>query len=228
VRVAADGTTVLTSRNGIDFTDEFVSLVGVLDEALDGRAAVFDGEIVTYNDSGLVDFGLMQERRGRYQKHRTSVRRDLPFEDVPVRLLLFDLLMLDGQSLLNQSYDQRRELLTGIPMPDPYRISIVPAFTFADLAADRLTPERLLERVAAEGQEGLVARHCPAPYVPGRRTDAWRKRAITHTQEVIICGWRPGQSRLAGTLGGLLLGAHDPDTGDLVYLGDGGRGTSER
>jgi YD repeat-containing protein len=60
VRVAADGTTVLTSRNGIDFTDEFVSLVGVLDEALDGRAAVFDGEIVTYNDSGLVDFGLMR------------------------------------------------------------------------------------------------------------------------------------------------------------------------
>ncbi|ALG08199.1 hypothetical protein [Kibdelosporangium phytohabitans] len=99
VRVAADGRTVLTSRNGIDFTDEFATLVGVLDQALDGRAAVLDGEIVTYNDSGLVDFGLMQERRGRYQKHRKSIRRDQPFDDVPVRLLLFDLLALGGQNL---------------------------------------------------------------------------------------------------------------------------------
>ncbi|GAB3891907.1 hypothetical protein GCM10029964_065850 [Kibdelosporangium lantanae] len=71
MRLAA-GTTVLTSRNGLDLTDEFGSLVGVLDQALDGRAAVFDGEIVAYDENGLVDFGLMQERRGRYQKHRKS------------------------------------------------------------------------------------------------------------------------------------------------------------
>ncbi|GAB3891903.1 DNA ligase D [Kibdelosporangium lantanae] len=147
---------------------------------------------------------------------------------MPVRLLLFDLLVLDGRSLLDQPYDRRRELLTGIGMPEPYRIAVVPAFTASDLAADRLTPERLLARVAAEGQEGLVAKHRTAPYTPGRRTDAWVKKAVTHTQEVVICGWRPGQSRLTGTLGGLLLGAHDPGTGDLVYLGDVGTGFTER
>jgi bifunctional non-homologous end joining protein LigD len=147
VRVAADGTTLLTSRNGLDLTDEFGSLVGVLDQALEGRAAVFDGEIVAYDESGLVDFGLMQERRGRYQKHRRSVRRDQPFGDLPVRLLLFDLLMLDGRSLLDQPYERRRELLTGIPMTDPYRVGIVPAFTASDVTADRLTPERLLESI---------------------------------------------------------------------------------
>jgi bifunctional non-homologous end joining protein LigD len=44
------------------------------------------------------------------------------------------------------------------------------------------------------------------------------------TREVIVCGWRPGQSGFTGTVGGLLLGAHDPDTGELVYLGDVGTG----
>jgi bifunctional non-homologous end joining protein LigD len=44
------------------------------------------------------------------------------------------------------------------------------------------------------------------------------------TREVIVCGWRPGQSGFTGTVGGLLLGAHDPDTGDLVYIGDVGTG----
>jgi bifunctional non-homologous end joining protein LigD len=49
MRIAPDGTAVLTSRNGIDFTGEFRELTDVLGSALDGRAAVLDGEIVVYN-----------------------------------------------------------------------------------------------------------------------------------------------------------------------------------
>ena len=71
-RVAPDGTTVLTSRNGRDFTLEFAELTGVLTAALDGQAAVLDGEIVVYDEHGRPDFALMQERRGRYQRQRSS------------------------------------------------------------------------------------------------------------------------------------------------------------
>src|ERR1700738_4091134 len=73
MRLAPDGTTVLTSRNGLDFPAEFADLAGVLGDPLKGQAAVLDGEIVVYNEHGQIDFGLMQERRGRYQKHRSSV-----------------------------------------------------------------------------------------------------------------------------------------------------------
>ena len=66
------------------------------------------------------------------------------------------------------------------------------------------------------------AKRRTARYHPGQRSDAWLKHPLTHTQEVLVCGWRPGQGRLTGRFGGLLLGAHDPDTGDLVYLGDVG------
>jgi bifunctional non-homologous end joining protein LigD len=226
MRIAPDGTTVLTSRNGIDFTDEFASLAGVLAPALDGRAAVLDGEIVVYNEAGQIDFGLLQERRGRYQKHR-SAGRGTPFDDVPVRFLAFDLLLLGDTPLLNQPYDERRGLLSRLPMPDPYRVSLVPAFTFDELAADRLTPAQLLDRIAAEGKEGLVVKLRSAGYLPGKRPDHWLKHPLIQTQEVIVCGWRPGQNRLTGTMGSLLLGAHDPDTGDLVYIGDVGTGFSE-
>jgi bifunctional non-homologous end joining protein LigD len=227
MRIAADGTTILTSRNGIDFTDEFANLAGVLAEALDGRSAVLDGEIVVYNEAGQIDFGLLQERRGRYQTHRSSVGRDEPFEDVPVRFLAFDLLQLGGTSLLAEPYDERRRQLTQLPMPDPYRVEVVRAFTFTDLAADRRTPRHLLEHVTASGHEGLVAKLRTAPYLPGRRSDAWSKHPLIQTTEVIICGYRPGQGRLHGRMGGLLLGAHDPDTGDLVYIGDVGTGFTE-
>lgn len=227
MRIAADGTTILTSRNGIDFTDEFPALAGVLTEALDGRSAVLDGEVVVYNDAGQIDFGMLQERRGRYQTHRSSVRREEPFEDVPVRFLAFDLLRLGGVSLLAEPYEERRRRLTRLPMPDPFRVEVVRGFTFTDLAADRRTPRHLLDHVKASGHEGLIAKLRTAAYTPGRRSDAWAKHPLIQTTEVIVCGYRPGQGRLHGRMGGLLLGAHDPDTGDLVYIGDVGTGFTE-
>jgi bifunctional non-homologous end joining protein LigD len=104
---------------------------------------------------------------------------------------------------------------------------VISAFTFDERAADRITPAMLLDRMAAEGKEGLVAKLRNSTYVPGRRPDAWLKHPLIQNQEVIVCGWRPGQNRFAGMLGGLLLGAHDPDTGDLVYIGDVGTGFSD-
>ncbi|CRK57032.1 ATP-dependent DNA ligase clustered with Ku protein, LigD [Alloactinosynnema sp. L-07] len=227
MRIAADGTTALTSRNGIDITHEFASLVGVLAPTLDGRAAVLDGEIVVYNDAGQVDFGAMQQRRGRYRSHVSSPRRHEAFLDVAVRFLAFDLLQLGDQSLLTIPYDERRARLEQLAMPDPSLVSVVPAFTFAALAADRRTPQDLLNRAAAEGFEGLVAKLRTSTYQPGKRPDSWLKHPLIQTREVIVCGWRPGQSRFTGILGGLLLGAHNPDTGDLVYIGDVGTGFSE-
>jgi bifunctional non-homologous end joining protein LigD len=187
MRVAPDGTAILTSRNGIDFTSEFPELAGVLAPALHGRAAVLDGEIVTYDEEGQVDFGLLQQRRGRYRRHRGPA----PFhDDVAGRFVAFDLLLLGDQVLLDHTYDQRRRLLTSIDMPDPYRVSIVPAITAQDLAADRLTPETLLDRITREGQEGLLSKMRSATYTPGRRSDAWRKHPLIQTTEVIVCGWR--------------------------------------
>ncbi|WP_438938452.1 DNA ligase D [Amycolatopsis orientalis] len=227
MRIATDGATVLTSRNGIDFTDEFADLTGVLTECLEGRSAVLDGEIVAYNDDGQIDFGLLQERRGRYQTHRSSVRRGEPFEDIPVRFLVFDLLQLGGVSLLREPYDERRRQLTRLSMPDPYRVEVVRAFTFTGLAADRRTPRHLLDHVKTSGHEGVIAKLRTSAYTPGRRSGAWLKHPLTQTTEVIICGYRPGQGRITGRMGGLLLGAHDPDTGDLVYIGDVGTGFTE-
>lgn len=228
-RVGTTGTVVLTSRNGLDFTDEFAGLVEPLAAIFDGRAGVLDGEVVAYNTAGRIDFELLQERRGHYQRHHHSVHRDEPSDrvgEIDVRLLAFDLLRLESTSLLDRPYGERRELLTALPTPDPYRVSVVRAITYDELRTDRLTPEVLLQRTVDAGYEGLVAKVHGSTYQPGRRSDSWLKHPAINTAEVLICAWRPGQGGLAGSLGGLLLGAHDPVTGDLVYIGDVGTGFS--
>lgn len=224
MRIAPDGTTVLTSRNNIDFTAEFRGVTGVLDL---GRAALLDGEIVVYNEDGRIDFELMQERRGRYVKHQSSLRRAEPFDDLPVRFLAFDLLQLGERSLLAEPYDERRRLLTTLPMPDLHKVSVVRAVTFAELDADHRSPADFLTHAADAGYEGVVAKLRGSTYQPGHRPGSWLKHPFIQTAEVIVCGWRPGRLSFTGTLGGLLLGAHDPVTGDLVYLGDVGTGFSQ-
>jgi bifunctional non-homologous end joining protein LigD len=183
MRVAPDGTFALTSRNGNDLTAEFAVLAGGLGDALGGRAAVLDGELVVLNEAGQPEFGLMQERRGRYQQ-------GFSVADSPVRFLVFDILLLGDTSLLSEPYDRRRELLEGLALPDPDRIAVVPAFTHAALAADGRTPTDLLDQVKVAGYEGLVAKRRASRYHPGQRSLEWRKHPLIQTQEVIVCGWR--------------------------------------
>ena len=220
MRVAPDGTIALASRNDKDLTREFHGLAAGLGDALGGQAAVLDGELVVLNELGQPEFALMQERRGRYQQ-------GLPVTELPARYLVFDLLQLGDTVLTGEPYDQRRHLLEQLDLPNPDLISVVPAFTHTALTADGLTPHALLNQAAAAGYEGLISKRRASRYYPGKRSSEWLKHPLIQTQEVIICGWRPGKGRRTAMIGGLLLGAHDPATGDLLYLGDVGTGFTE-
>jgi bifunctional non-homologous end joining protein LigD len=220
LRVSPSGDVVLSSRNDKDITAEFADAVGGLGAALGGRAAVLDGELVVRNELGQPEFALMQERRGRYQQRLSTA-------DLPVVFLVFDLLRLGDEDLTGEPYHERRRRLAALDLPAG-PVEVVPAFTHAELAADGLSPEDLLARAAEAGYEGLIAKRLESRYHPGRRTLEWLKHPLISTQEVLVCGWRPGKGRRDGMVGGLLLGAHDPATGELVYLGDVGTGFTER
>lgn len=213
MRLAPDGTMLLTSRNGNDLTPDYPELRGALDDALRGKAAVLDGEIVALDEAGHPDFTLLQNRR----THRK-----------PVSYFAFDLLRLGDTLLLRKPYTQRRELLEQLSPTDPNIVAIPPAYSHSALRDAELTPRELLDVAARTQLEGLVAKIGTSQYYPGRRSSAWMKYPLIRTLEVVIGGWRPGQGRRRGTLGALLLGAHDPATGQLRYLGDVGTGFSDR
>ncbi|MFC3447824.1 non-homologous end-joining DNA ligase [Amycolatopsis speibonae] len=210
LRVARDGETRLTSRRGLDITATYPDVTA---EALSGREAVLDGEIVVLDDQGRPSFPLLQTR------HLRTPDASL-LERSPVHFFAFDVLLLDGDLLLDEPYSARRELLTSLEAGG--RIVIPPGYT-----DDDISPDQLLEVVRQHGLEGLIAKKLDSRYHPGKRTRQWIKRALWHTQEVVIGGWRPGEGRRSGTLGALLLGAHD-EAGDLRYVGDVGTGFSDK
>ncbi|MEU3764329.1 non-homologous end-joining DNA ligase [Amycolatopsis keratiniphila] len=209
MRVAADGTTRLTSRNDKDFTNRFPILADAMGDALEGRQAVLDGEIVALDARGRPDFGLLQNYAGG---------------EVPVAYFVFDVLQLGEDRLLDEPYERRRAVLEGIEPPDKNLVAITPSYSHADLSATGMSPADLLDVARERGLEGLLVKTIRSKYVPGRRSPEWIKHPLIQTLEVVVCGWRAGQGRRDGMIGALLLGAHDPDSGDLVYIGDVGTG----
>jgi bifunctional non-homologous end joining protein LigD len=134
----------------------------------------------------------------------------------PVTFLAFDLLYLDGRSLLDLPYESRREALDGLGLAGPSWQT--PPWFIGGGAA-------VLDASRQQGLEGIVAKRLDSRYVPGRRADTWRKLKNLRTQEVVVAGWKPGTGRRSGTFGSLLLGVYD-GTG-LTYVGHVGTGFDE-
>ncbi|ONK10148.1 non-homologous end-joining DNA ligase [Streptomyces sp. MP131-18] len=215
LRAAPDGTTRLTSRNGNDLTATYPELAGVPPAAFGGLATVLDGEIVALDAAGRPDFGLLQRR---HQRRPGTGRPAAP----AVTYFAFDLLLRGQDTHLRAPYAERRAALSRFAAAaEPAaggRLAVPPHYTGPGIG-----PQDLLGIAEQHGLEGLLAKRLDSPYQPGRRSRLWIKRPLVSTQEAVIGGWQPGDGRRSGTVGSLLLGAHDAE-GHLRYIGHVGSG----
>ncbi len=210
----AGGRAKLVSRRGRDDTPAYPDVV----EALTGvevETAVLDGEIVVTDETGRPRFGLLQ--------NRINLTRPADIQRAaatwPAQLMVFDILELNGRTLVREPYERRREILgTTIPGVIGGRVQVPPVFD-GDLQA-------ALDTSKALDLEGIVAKRLGSVYQPGRRGHTWLKIKLHHSQEVVIAGWRPGQGRRDGGIGSLLLGV--PTEAGLLYVGRVGSGLNGR
>lgn len=120
------------------------------------RSAVLDGEIVVVDEGGKLDSDEL-------------ARRFSGGPGRPLSYLAFDLLHLDGRSLLNLALDKRRALLRQVLRPGD-EVVAVPGIATEGRA--------LFEAVSAQGLFGLRARQRTSPYLPGVRSRLWRSIAV--------------------------------------------------
>jgi bifunctional non-homologous end joining protein LigD len=196
---ADHGTVRLRSRNGRDVTEEYPQLHPLAGDLADHHA-VFDGEAVALDKSGVPAFNEMQ--------NRSRATR--------VEYWAFDLLYLDGRSLLRAKYQDRRKLLETLASGANLT---VPELLSGDGA-------QALEHSRKHGWEGVVAKRRESSYQPGRRSASWIKDKHWNTQEVVIGGWRAGEGGRTSGIGSLLMGI--PGAGGLHFAGRVGTGFTER
>jgi bifunctional non-homologous end joining protein LigD len=189
----------LRSRRGRDVTDEYPQFEALAADLADHHV-ILDGEAVALDESGVPSFGEMQNRA-------RSTR---------LEYWAFDILHLDGRSLLRAKYSDRRRLLEALAKSGGL---IVPD----QLPGDG--PEAM-EHARKQRWEGVVAKKRDSTYQPGRRSSSWIKDKIWNTQEVVIGGWRQGEGGRSSGIGALMLGI--PEEGGLQFVGRVGTGFTEK
>ena len=148
------------------------------------QSMVTDGEIVAYADGRVLPFGLLQKRLGRKKPSD-----DLLME-VPVSLLIFDLLYYDGQSLIDLPLSERKSLLNKIRWHD--RLIVAPYF----LLTERVPLESFFEESAQRRNEGLMLKDAASLYTPGKRGISWMKwKKTLATLDVVVTGVELGHGR---------------------------------
>ncbi|WP_235677916.1 ATP-dependent DNA ligase [Mycolicibacterium sarraceniae] len=189
----------LQSRSGRDLTADYPQLHSLAADLAE-HDVILDGEVVALDADGVPNFGEMQNR-ARATK---------------IEFWAFDILRLDGRSLLKAKYRDRRKILE----------------TFAE-GTDLIVPPLIdgdgtdaLRFSQKQKWEGVVAKKWDSTYQPGRRSSSWIKDKNWKTQEAVIGGWREGNGGRSGGIGALLLGI--PGEGGLRFIGRVGTGFSEK
>jgi bifunctional non-homologous end joining protein LigD len=212
VYLAGDGGVVLRARSGEVVTVAYPELLP-LGHALGATPAVLDGEVLALDEQGRADFQLLQSRMGLVQAPGRAARRAA---EVPVHLVLFDVMHLAGRSLIALPYVRRRALLAELGLAGPY---------WSTPGALVGHGEQALRATVEHGLEGLVCKRLDSAYEPGVRSRAWIKIRNMRSEDVVVGGWLPGKGRLTGLPGAVLVGQRA--AGRLRYVGGVGTGWSE-
>jgi DNA ligase-1 len=182
--------------------------------ALPVREIVLDGEAIALRRNGSpLPF---QETMRRFSR-RVDVDRQRA--EVPLDVFLFDILYLDGETLLDLPASER---LRALDDSVPQRLRIPRRITSAEAEA-----RAFMEEARSRGHEGLLAKALDAPYEAGRRGRGWIKLKPANTLDLVVLAAEWGHGRRSGFLSNLHLGARDPLTGDFIMLGKTFKGMTD-
>ncbi|ALV62465.1 ATP-dependent DNA ligase [Thermococcus sp. 2319x1] len=219
VQVHKDGEKVIVySRRLENVTRSIPEVVERIKESLKPERVIVEGELVAVGEEG-------RPRPFQYvlRRFRRKYNIDEMVEKIPLELNLFDVLYVDGKSMIDVQFIERRKTLE----------SIVTTNEWIKVAENLITKnpeeaEKFYHRALDLGHEGLMAKRLDSVYEPGNRGKKWLKiKPTMENLDLVIIGAEWGEGRRSGVLSSFLLGAYDPVRGDFVPVGKVGSGFTD-
>lgn len=190
------GVTYIWTRGGDLATERFPELVAGAESLPDGT--VLDGEIMPWKDDAALPFAQLQRRIGR-KKLGAKI-----LADVPVVLITYDLLELDGRDIRSMSQGARRSELARIVGPDRAREGVQSLVTSPFLLSPTIALSTWDDARAAHGRsrdqraEGLMLKRLDSEYGVGRRKGSWWKWKVQpFSIDAVMVYAQPGSGRRA-------------------------------
>ena len=202
------------SRRLTDVTDSIPEIVDYAKTKVKGSEFLIEGEVVALGEGGKpVPFQDLMRRFRRVHGIQDMI------EKIPLRLYLFDVLQLQGETLIDRPYTERWEILS----------SIVPAESTAPriLTRDPKIVDDFMQSALKEGHEGLIAKSLTSDYSPGARGKKWFKIKPADLLDVVIVAADWGSGRRVGWLSNYHLAVRDDETGEYLVVGKTFKGLTD-
>ena len=173
---------------------------------------IIDGEIIAFEEGRGLTFFDLQKRLGRKSDSADLFARAAA--DVPVAFVIFDLLWLNGQSLLKTPLHERRSHLDLVRLPSHFQIAkLMPAHSAAEI-------EQIFQQARQRLNEGLMIKDPESFYVPGNRGMFWFKlKKELATLDVVVVGAEFGHGKRNNVLSDYTFAVRDETTGKLLPIG---------
>jgi ATP-dependent DNA ligase I len=203
---AGRGRVALYSRDLRETTAAFPELAEAAGEL--GHELLVDGEVLAHRHGRVLRFFELQRRLGR-KEVPAGLR-----EEVPVVLVCFDLLLLDGEPLLDLPLQERRARLESLGLELPFLLA---RFETAQSAAEL---DRIFAETRERGNEGLMLKNPGSPYTPGRRGMSWLKlKRPLATLDCVVTAVEWGHGKRRGVLSDYTFAVRDEESERLVNVG---------
>ncbi len=206
------------SRDLRRMTDQFIEIADQARKFPD--EVILDGEMMAFEHGKTLTFFDLQKRLGR--KNEGADLFAATSADVPVVFVAFDLLWLNGRSLLKTPLRERRELLRGLKLPPQFQIAeVFPAHSAAEI-------EQAFQSARRRSNEGLMIKDPESFYSPGRRGMFWFKlKKELATLDVVVVAAELGYGKRNHVLSDYTFAVRDEASGELLPIGKAYNGLTD-
>jgi len=202
------------SRHLRDITHNFPEIVDAV-RRIDADTLILDGEAIAVSRDGKpLPFQLLSRRITRKEGIDSFLKK------IPVKPYFFDLLLLEGETLMDKEYRIRWNLLLEV-LPEDIRIQRI-------VTNDTSEAEKFFEMAVQEGHEGTMAKLLDSSYKAGKRGRWWFKLKKFYTLDCVILAAEWGHGRRRGFLSNLHLGILDETGKKFLMVGKTFKGLTDK
>lgn len=212
------------TRNQEETTDQYPDLVAAAKKQIDADSVIIDGEAVGYNkETGqFLPFQEIMQRKRKYDVAQAA-------KDIPLKYFVFDILYLNGKTLVDKLLTERRELLQKIIKKGP----VLEINTHLETNNGERLAE-FFDEAKEKNLEGIIAKNPNSAYQAGARSFSWVKlkkadtKLLDDTVDCVVLGYYFGKGvRAEFGIGGFLVGVYDKDSGTFKTITKIGTGLKE-
>jgi DNA ligase-1 len=203
------------SRRLTDVTESLPEIVETAVKNIAAKEVIVEGEVIAVDSQGCpIPFQHLMRRFRRVHGIEDTAER------IPAKLYLFDILYLNGKSLIHLPYLRRRQILAenvdNIPLTE-------------QLVTEKTEEaEQFLKEAMDAGHEGLMAKKLDSPYTPGTRGKRWLKiKPVLEPLDLVIVAAEYGYGRRHEWLSDYYLAARDVETGEFMSVGKTFKGLTD-